>query len=109
MTNLQDQHRKGLINDPIEVYLTVELKRNSKMLTELMLPALALGFGIPFLVGFVATQLWTRMAPAYNFYWGDYKAVWDRKQNVLRTIWVVGILGLVISVLAAGVSRYVWH
>jgi hypothetical protein len=107
--DFQDRHRKGLVTDSIDVYLSVELARSStQKFLRTGAPLLALAFGIPTILSVLATQVWPKLMPAYNFYWGDYVSKWDKKQSVLRTIWVVGVLGLVVSVLATGVSRYLW-
>ena len=39
--------------------------------------------------------------PLYNFYWGDYVRIYDRKKNIKNIIWIGVVLAIIVSVFSS--------
>jgi hypothetical protein len=101
-TVLEEAWKSGKVKDPIEAMIMVEKLRdiafaqsdlNSTM--ALLKPPIIVA-GIALLLVFIGYFL-IRYYPAYNFCWGDYLDVFQRKESRRKFILVVVVVGVLVS------------
>jgi hypothetical protein len=97
---LEDAWKSGKLKDPVEAIIMAERLRDRAFdraffSSGFLLPlALLLGSGLV-LAGIGVFV--TRYYPVYNFCWGDYLEVFQRKESVRKFVLVVIVLGILIS------------
>lgn len=100
--DLERQYSEGKVDDAIQALIFLEKARHSDRFVIILVPLVA-----PFaLFGFIALLL-PKVFLAYNFYWGDYIGVFDKRRAFLKVVWIVLVLGVVASVIGGLVLRLV--
>lgn len=98
---LEQLHREGKMTDPIDAMIFLE--RNRYTFRGSAMPMM-LAMAAPLLFIFGGVALLAKLFPAYNFCWGDYVPVFEKRKSMTRVFWTVVVLGLLVS-LAAGVIQ----
>lgn len=97
---VSEQWKSGEIHDPVEALLAIEkVKADPSIGTAQILhePTAFIPFAIlVFLM--LGVIIWWFFFPIYNFYWGDYIKIFDRKQSIGKFILVGIFISIVISV-----------
>lgn len=105
--------RNGEIEDPIEVILKFEefeinrLKDNEE-LSQVFSPMLSLFAVIAglLLLLFLVYYFLTRYYLVYNFCWGEYLEKFNKKESFRKTVFVVIIIGLLVSTIGGILANY---
>jgi hypothetical protein len=101
---LQQQYDAGTIKDPIQALILIEQARNEQSGIRIFWPILV-SFALPLVVFEVGSKLLPLVSPSYNFYWGDYIAIYDRRRQRKTILWTVIVLGLVVSIIAGIITK----
>ncbi|MCH8878046.1 MAG: hypothetical protein IIA89_14710 [Chloroflexi bacterium] len=102
---VEELYKAGELSDPIEALIMLE---KAKVEVRGAFPAyLVIGVvGGPIAIALVIYWLFPRLFPSYNFYWGDYVSVLDRRRGLVRIVWVtlgLGVLATIIGGVILGV------
>lgn len=100
---LQELVDSQQVKDPIQALIALEKIKNEKSLFSILAPLISVALAGTFPLWLNSVMPW--FSPAYNFYWGDYIAFYDRRKNVRNVVWTVIILGVIVSVIGAIVSK----
>lgn len=94
---IEQAYRRGAIRDPLEAMIMLEKETLS------VLPAMGILRRVILVAGglllfFIALWLFIdRLFPAYNFCWGDYLGLYERKLAIRRYILIVVVTGIIVS------------
>jgi hypothetical protein len=103
---LEAAYKSGTIKDPIEAMIFLERAKNDPSTRWLIIPPMILTFGAPWIFIFGLGKLFSIIAPAYNFYWGDYVSYYDKRRSAQNVFWTVVVLGIIVSVISAYIMRF---
>jgi len=103
---LEEAFKKGEITDPIEALIFIEKGKSSgkTQLKELKPVFFILG-GFASLI--VSAFFFLKFYPIYNFCWGDYTELFNRKESVRKFVLIVIIVGIVVSFIG-GILANLW-
>jgi len=103
---LEQAFKKGEITDTIEALIFIEKEKASKKVQfqELKSIFFILG-GFGFLI--LLTLFFIKYFPIYNFCWGDYIDLFNRKESVRKFVLTVVIVGIVVSFIG-GILANLW-
>lgn len=102
--NLKNKIDSGEISDPLQGLLEVEKYRSFEM----SLPGpsiLWIAVLTMIVLGAMAKRISSVISPSYNFLWGDYIPIFNRKKNIRNVLWTVVILGTIVSVVSTIISK----
>ncbi|HEX6371043.1 MAG TPA: hypothetical protein VF006_19150 [Longimicrobium sp.] len=109
LNQIEAEHKRGTLTDPIEAILLIERERLATNYSGLRTVAvIGLSYVAPMVFFWLFSKLAPWLFPAYNFYWGDYRAFYDRRRQINNVIWIVIILGLVVSLVAAAIEHRIF-
>jgi hypothetical protein len=98
---LQQQVDAGKITDPVKAIIALEKYKNEQKTQYLpivtMFIVALITFGFPFIA-----QIFSK---PYNFYWGDYIAYYDRLKRRQNILWTVVVLGIIVSIISAYLTK----
>jgi hypothetical protein len=108
INHIEQQWRDRKINDPVMVMLMLERSRigteNSTYTSTLPLSLWIIPVGMIPMIPALILRFWNIWFPAYNFCWGEYVRVFERRQAQARFIFggvlLVVLLGLLINFLS---------
>lgn len=103
---LQNAYDVGVIKNSIEAIIFVEKTKNTYSFLHDTLP-FCIAFISPMIVFAIVGLILPKFYPSYNFYWGDYIPFFDKKRSVVKLIWTVVILGVLASLIAGLILRYI--
>jgi hypothetical protein len=111
-TILEEAWKSGKVKDPIEAIVMVEKLRDQALsrkssLTDILMP-LAVIIGL-LLCAFLIGYFLIRYYPAYNFCWGDYLDVFQRKESRRKFILVVVLVGVLVSFVGGILANSMHH
>lgn len=111
LKDIKTAYEKGLIKNTNELILQLEEKRieNAKE-SENTPPAfyyIGILFGTIVLLMFLFSIYLKKLYPLYNFCWGDYLDVFNKKESTRKTINTVIIIGLIISIIGSLIANKV--
>jgi hypothetical protein len=99
-TILEESWKSGKVKDPIEAIIMAEKLRDEALIRKnsflYFVTPLAFMVGILLVVLLIA-YFFDRYYPAYNFCWGDYVEVFQRKESRRKFILVVLVVGVLVS------------
>ena len=94
---LENAYRSRLIKDPIEaIIFFLERARTESISGWQSVGFMILTLGIPWLIFIGLGKLFNLVAPAYNFYWGDYMGFYDKRRVAQNIFWTVIVLGILV-------------
>jgi hypothetical protein len=102
---LESAYKNGEVKDPIEALILLEKARNAEHIGAKFIGYIILCFLLPFVLSWLASLLLPRLYPSYNFYWGDYMSVYDKRKNSMEIFWTVIVLGVLVSLVAGLLLR----
>lgn len=110
LNSLEAQWKNHQISDIAEIVFAIERQRlesqNVSSVFQLILtPMIALGV-IFTLFAIYGIQIIHYLFPPYNFLWGDYVKMYEKRKSTSNFIFVVIILGIVLSVSASYIYSY---
>lgn len=103
---LQKQYEQGLLKDSIQAMIELERINNDRKPGTLLFVVLLFSFLVPAACWVFPAKIFPLLRPSYNFYWGDYVVVIDRRRRLRSTIGTVVILGLIVSVIGGVIAKY---
>lgn len=105
---LEEQHKAGKISDPIEAMIMAHRYKQENTLGPalIFLPMMA-GPVIVMIAYAIAAYAMPRVCPSYIFYWGDSVRIYDKRRTVMRVFWGVLVLGVLASLIAGIILRFV--
>ena len=105
---LEREYSEGNISNAIEAFIYYEKTKQAFQpnLSRAILPVV-ITFAVPMLIYMFALFAFPRFIPSYHFYWGDYIAVFDKRRNAIRVIWVALVLAIIASLIAGFILRYI--
>jgi hypothetical protein len=101
---LQTLYETGVLTDPVKAMIELERMRNEKTPGG-FLRMMGVSLGIPLVLLVLAPVILPWIRPSYNFYWGDYVAIFDKRRQRRNVIWTVLVLGLIVSIVAGIVTK----
>ncbi len=109
---LQSDWNSGKIKDPTAIYLAIELEnvkqesaRKSTFFNESPYTYFYWFFGGLFVLMLIISLL-IRFYPVYNFCWGDYISIFERKESIRKTIFIVIIIGIAVSIVGNIITHF---
>ncbi len=103
---LEQAFKKGEITDPIEALIFIEKgKPSGKTQLKELKPVFFILGGFASLI--VLALFFLKFYPIYNFCWGDYTELFNRKESVRKFILTVIIVGIVVSFIG-GILANLW-
>lgn len=103
---LEKAYQSGVIKDPIEAMIFLERAKNDSTARWVYFLPTILSYGIPWLIFWGLGKIFSVVAPAYNFYWGDYVSYYDKRRTAQNIFWIVIVLGIVVSIVSAYIMRF---
>ncbi|MGO9404889.1 MAG: hypothetical protein ACLPVW_15610 [Terriglobales bacterium] len=106
---LEQARKSGEIRDPIDAIIMAERLRYNAAQPASALGKAALAVGGVLLLFLLVLGFIARYYPIYNFCWGDYLDVFQRKESRRKFILVVVVLGVLISCIGGILANIVHH
>jgi hypothetical protein len=103
---LQEAYNKGDLQNPIEALIFLEKARVSQDSSLSFTLIMIVSMGLPLAFSGVLYLILPRIFPSYNFYWGDYMALYDKRQGRVKVFWTVIVLGILVSIAASLILRF---
>ncbi len=103
--SLQSAYESGTVKNAIEALIHIERIKNARSFVDTTLP-FCIAFVTPLFIFYLLASILPKIYPSYNFYWGDYIPYFDKRKNAIRIIWIVIILGILVSIVAGIILRY---
>lgn len=103
LTSIENQWKEGKIVDPVEVILLIEkakIQAETEILSTVPLFYLVM---LPLPV-ILIIFVWQYCFPPYNFCWGEYLGIFDRKRNLGIFISMTIIFIISVSIISKGVT-----
>lgn len=95
---LRQAYESGEIRDAVQALIFLEEEKSKTGVWESTAP-IWLGMLTPVLFLFFITTLLPSIYSPYNFYWGDYIQLYDRRQALIRVFWTVLVFGIIASLI----------
>lgn len=105
-STLEKAYKNKEISNAIEAMIFVEKSKSEISIGTMITPVL-IGASIPFCLYLIVLLILPRISLTYNFYWGEFKVVYDKRKNWLTIFWIAIVLGILASIIAGLILRYV--
>ncbi len=103
---LEKAYQSGIIKDPIEAMIFLERAKVEPSARLSLIFPMILTFSIPAILMLGLGKIFSVIAPAYNFYWGDYVSYYDKRRSAQNVFWTVIVLGIIVSIISAYIMRF---
>jgi hypothetical protein len=103
---LEKAYQSGIIKDPIEAIIFLERAKVDPSNKLALIMPMILTFSIPWILMLGLGKLFSVIAPAYNFYWGDYVSFYDKRRSARNIFWTVIVLGIIVSIISTYITRF---
>lgn len=113
---IETQWKAHKITEPIDVILQLEKSKNEIDLNRNKKGLISIFFNKPFaliiglyLLIYLFAYLFSLYNPAFNFYWGSYIEVYDKKENRRKLIIGLFVGTILLGVVVNLISNYIWE
>ncbi|AIM60196.1 hypothetical protein IX49_06550 [Cellulophaga lytica] len=106
MEIIKNNWKNGILTDPIEALIRIQEVNNTIIQFDGLKYSIY-GISLSILCLWFIVIYFQNVFPTYNFLWGDYVNVFNKKESTRKTINIVIILGLIVSVVAGIIVNYI--
>ncbi|VXB04062.1 hypothetical protein [Chryseobacterium sp. 8AT] len=114
ITKIEKQWYNKKLLDPVKVIIELEKSRaqnNENIITfnDIFLSKTFITIFFLFTLGYVSFYLYSKFNPIYNFYWGGYIEVYEKKESRRKLLVSVVIVTLILGIGVNLLSNYIWQ
>lgn len=106
IAEIRQDYESEKLTDPIEAILRIQ-ESGQSISPETPMMYVFVGFGILLVIMLIIYFYFLKLYPIYNFCWGDYLEIFEKRESSRKTVNTVVIIGLFISIIGGLVANYI--
>lgn len=114
ITKIENQWNAKKLSDPVKVIIELEksrAKNNENVLSvnDIFLSKAFTTIIFLLILSYVSIYLYSKFNPIYNFYWGGYIEVYEKKESRRKLLVSVVLVTLILGIGVNLLSNYIWQ